>query len=545
MDTPEPTSGLVNRLVSGIKEKTVKLAEDKLRRAIQVQESPEEAILGFVASAVVAGAQRLEVRVESNDLLLLHDGKMLNAAEVAKLPLVRGELSELGHALVLHLSSPEGRVELSFLSPLGMHQANFTSSGTPTMSTVDLGDLKLAKMTTQIRLRGTGNYRRVNQAIGNELPELALIRRRCFLAPLDLQVSGRSLTRYTHLPSSWITATNFHRHPQVALASVPSTPQQGRTVDLTPLGPQLKGVLAGVCGLAKDPTEAGWYTVVHGAARPLAEISWPSRTWGFIVLEPGAQPSTITEDIQRLTAHMVDALYQDVREVSEEVLTFLEQQRAVLLSFGHDAVELDRTFLQLRQRCSPSSDPKVLSRRLELAATLESMGRHEEALSQYAEVIPIWESEALNHFDKYRYEEGAAVWQKALALHEKLHTPLAEQAAKHLKLAEIGREQRLGFAEQAYRRALALYRSLPEPRPQEELSTLLGLADVLKRNRVLTDSLRFAEEAERAQLALSGNQETRDLVPILKLQAEIHDLLGDYVRSTEFEQRALLLRFKR
>lgn len=541
----------MNRLVSGIKEKTVKLAEDRIRKAIQVQESPEEAILGFVASAVSAGAQRLEVRVESNDLVLTHDGKMLHPTEVTGLRRGSTSHSDLSQALRLHLATPDGKVELQFLSPLGMHRSVFHGQSEPAVSDADLNDMKLAKMTTRICLRGTGNYRRVNQAMGNELPEVALIRRRAFLAPLDLQITGKALTRYAHLPASLITGTNFHNEPRHALAPIPSSPTLGMVVDLAAMAPRLAAVRAGVCGIARSATEAGWYRLSRGVARPLPEVPWPNRTWGFVVLDEELDLEQIGRDIDLLAAHLVNELYQAYagassgQEASEDTLAFLEQQRAVLIGMGQQAVDLDRTFLKLRQACSPSSDPRVLNSRLELASSLESQGQAEEAHQQYAEVLPIWESEALNHFDKYRFEEGAVVWQKALMLHEKLGTSHSELAGKYLKLADIGKEQRLGFAEQSYRRALQLYRGLPQPEPARELMALTGLAEVLKKNRVLTEALRYAEDAEKLQLQLADGKETKELVPILKLQAEIHDLLGDYARSTEFEQKALLLRFKR
>jgi tetratricopeptide (TPR) repeat protein len=551
MDTPDQPSGLMNRLVSGIKDKTVKMAEDRIRKAMQVQESPEEAILGFVASAVTSGAQRLEVRVETNDLVLTHDGKMLHPTEVASLRRGSAVHSDLSQALRLHLASAEGKAELQFLSALGMHKVLFHGRAEPVVTDADLSDMKLARMTTRIYLRGAGNYRRVNQAMGNELPEVSLIRRRCFLAPLDLQISGRAMTRYAHIPTSLATGTNFHVEPRYALAGLPSSPGHGVTVDMAGLSPSLRCIKAGICGVAKSPAEAGWFRLVRGVARPLPDVAWPNRTWGFVVLEESPNLDHLGHDIELLAANLINELYQgytagsSTREISEDTLTFLEQQRQMLLAMGQQAVDLDRTFLNLRQACSPSSDPRVLSSRLEFATSLESQGNAEEAHRQYAEVLPIWESEALNHFDKYRFEEGAALWQKALMLHEKLGTENSVLAAKHLKLAEIGKEQRLGFAEQSYRRALQLYRSLPERDAVHELKTLLGLAEVLKKNRVLTESLRFAEDAHKAQLELSGGKETKDLVPILKLQAELHDILGDYARSTEFEQKALLLKFRR
>lgn len=550
MDTPDETAGLMNRLVSGIKDKTVKLAEGQLRKVMQIQETPEEAILGFIASAVSASAQRLEVRVEGNDLVLTHDGKMLHPNEAMGLRRGSAIHPDLSAALRLHLASPEGKAELQFLSPLGMHRAVFQGSGDPTVADADLSDLKLAKMTTRIYLRGTGNYRRVNQAMGNELPEVSLIRRRCFLAPLDLQIAGRALTRYAHLPASLVTGSNFHVEGRYALAALPSAPTLGTTLDLARLASRLGAVKAGLCGIAKSAGDAGWYRLTRGVARPMPEVAWPNRTWGFVILEDGYNLAQLSNDVELLASALVNELYETYTsgkgsDVSEDTLTFLEQQRPLLLAMGQQPVDLDRTFLNLRQACSPSSDPRVLNSRLELATSLESQGHAEEAQKQYAEVLPIWESEALNHFDKYRFEEGAALWQKALLLHEKLGSDPAKIAANYLKLAEIGREQRLGFAEQSYRRALQLFRGLAVREPQKELTTLLGLAEVLKKNRVLTESLRYAEDAEKAQLELSGGKETKDLVPVLKLQAELHDLLGDYARSTEFEQKALLLKFRR
>lgn len=549
MDSTEQP-GLMNRLVSGLKDKTVQIAEEKLRKVVGIPDSPEEAVLGFVASAVAAGAARLEVRVDTNDLILTHDGKMLHPTEVASMAR-GGSQHDLSRALRLQLANPENRVELQFISPLGMHKISYHAKGASSLGTAELGDLNLAKMTTRIILKGTGNYRRVNQAMGNELPEVTLIRKRCFLAPLDLQILGRPLTRYAHLPASLVTGSNFHRDPRTALPSLPSLPTMGVSVNLAELAPRLRAISSGLCGIAKNASEAGWYRIAMGVARPLSEVAWPPRTWGFVVTNETPDLQALSQDIIQLAARLTHELYLDLSKnttsssVTEETLSFLEQQRQALIAMGHQPLELDKTFLRLRQAVAPSSDPRVLNSRLELASSLESQGETSEAHQQYAEILPVWESEALNHFDKYRFEEGAALWQKALLLHEKLGTEPEQVANKYLKLAEIGLEQRLGFAEPSYRRALLLFRSLPSPPQQPVLKCLLGLAEVLKKTRVLTESLRYAEEAEKLQLELSGGKETKDLVPALKLQAELHDMMGDYGRSTDLEQKALLLKFKR
>ena len=549
MDSTEQP-GIMSRLVSGLRDKTAQMAEEKLRKVVGVSDSPEEAILGLVASAVSAGAGRLEIRVESNDLILTHDGKMLHPTEVGGLAR-QSQNRDLAQALRLQLGNPENKVELEFISPLGMHKIAYHAKGESAVGQGDLRDLSLAKMTTRIILKGTGNYRRVNQAMGNELPEISLIRRRCFLAPLDIQISGRPLTRYDHLPASLVTGSNFHSDPRAALPALPSLPNLGAVVNLSELAPNLRCAQAGVCGIAKNASDSGWYRLTSGVARPLSEIPWPTRTWGFLVSGDNFDLASLALDIEALTACLLEELYRDLSthstsaSVTEETLSFLEQQRATLVALGHQPIEVDKTFLRLRQAVAPSSDPRVLNSRLELASSLESQGEVSQAHQQYSEVLPVWESEALNHFDKYRFEEGAALWQKALLLHEKLGTDAEQVAGKYLRLADIGREQRLGFAEPSYRRAILLYNSVPAPSQPQILKCYLGLSEVLKKNRVLTESLRYAEDAEKIQLELSGGKETKELVPALKLQAELHDMLGDYGRSTDLERKALLLKFRR
>ena len=552
MDPSDLGNAFVNRLVSGIKEKTVRIAEQRLGQALNVQETPQEAVLAFISSSVTSGAARLDVRVETNDLVLTHDGKMLHPTDIDSMLQGRANsLSDLARGLQLHLAEKGAKLELSFVSAQGMHQASLQHSTLPKIADADLNELKLSGMTTRVRLVGSGNYRRVNQALGNELPEIALIRRRCLFAPLEIVINGKALDRHAHLPLSLLTGEKFHRDPSLAVAAFPSFPGQGTLVDLSHVAPLLQSIQSGICGIARTSTEACWYQLKDGVARPMADIAWPSRTWGFVGFTDTGSGATET-DINTLTAQMTRALFELVRKGElngqdniVEALSFLERQRATLLSLGSTAIDIDRTFLSLREATCPSSDPRVLNSRLELAGSLESQGEDQEASEHYAEILPVWENEALNHFDKYRFEEGATLWQKALALHEKIGTDPLTLAEKNLRLAEIGKEQRLGCAEPSYRRALSLLESSDQPDLPKRLRALLGLAEVLKRNRVVTDSLRYAEQAHRLQLELDGGNETKHLVPILKLQGELHDLLGDYVRSTDFEQKALLLKFRR
>ena len=547
MDPTNLSAGLVNKLVSGIKEKTAQLAESKFGQSVEM--NPSESILSIVASAVRAGATRLEVRVQANDLVLSHDGRMLQAQELSQLGRPNSNYPELAKGLKLHFLNGGSSVTLQFLSDVGMHQAAFTKNAIASVTDADLSDMKLARLTTRLILKGSGNLRRVNQAMGGELPEVTMLRKRCFLAPLSIEVSGRPLDRNSQLPDSLVYSENFGNTANRALDLINLNAKQGTPVDLRSLAGHLRGISSGVCGVTIDQASAGWYRLVDGLAVPLNEVSWPARTWGYIATSQQATPEALNQEVLAIVGRLALSLFESLSSLSGDkalsALSYLELQRPALLEMGVSQVDQDRAFLETRSQCSPSSDPRLVNNRLELAGSLLAAGQTEEAEKLYREILPVWESEALNHFDKYRYEEGASLWQRALDLHEKLGSPSHLLAEKYLRLAEIGREQRLGFAEQSYRRCLRLIKGEANPNREMEFTVLLGLAGVLKKNRVLTESLRIAEEAHQLYLEMNDGEEKRDLVPVLKLQAEIHDLLNDYIRSTEFEQKALLLKFKR
>ena len=122
MDSQKPKS-IVNRLVSGLKEKTVKLAESKLQGTFQLAEVPEESILGFVESAVHLGAQRLEVRIQGNDLFISHVCKKLTETEISQLNRGTQDLPFLSKAFRVHLGKDDGQTELHILTDIGMSAA--------------------------------------------------------------------------------------------------------------------------------------------------------------------------------------------------------------------------------------------------------------------------------------------------------------------------------------------------------------------------------------------------------------------------------------
>ena len=245
-------------------------------------------------------------------------------------------LPELSKAFRLHLGHEEGAIQLDFLTENGMFCGTYKGFAAPKIEQADLNDMVLGKITTRIILKGSGNYRRVNQAMGNELPEVSLIRKRCFLTPLDIVISGRPLERYTKLPESLVTGTNFEREHHQTLSTMISTPSQGTVVNLSHLAPQLRAISAGMCGISRSGADAGWFHLANGIARPLPNINWPSRSWGYVAISDMSLGSLLEAEIslliKALTASLFEAIQHKTSDRAEEALSYLEANRANLSS---------------------------------------------------------------------------------------------------------------------------------------------------------------------------------------------------------------------
>ncbi|CAN0275875.1 unnamed protein product [Phaeothamnion confervicola] len=98
-------------------------------------------------------------------------------------------------------------------------------------------------------------------------------------------------------------------------------------------------------------------------------------------------------------------------------------------------------------------------------------------------------------------------------------------------------------SEALFLRAVALQEKSPVD-PEQSMESLRELADRYRVNKQFSE----AESTARKALALAestmGAQDP-GLIPYLKLMAEVLKTAGRYGESTDFESRAVLLRFKK
>ena len=133
---------------------------------------------------------------------------------------------------------------------------------------------------------------------------------------------------------------------------------------------------------------------------------------------------------------------------------------------------------------------------------------------------------------------------RALELEEGLPEPPADLAQRYGELATLVKDNRLPGAEELYQRSLALQQKQPQASPESALKLLFELADRHRSNRRYAE----AELEARKVLAMAEAQfgaEGKEIVPYLKLLADILKSCNRYSEATDFESRAMTLRFKR
>ena len=133
---------------------------------------------------------------------------------------------------------------------------------------------------------------------------------------------------------------------------------------------------------------------------------------------------------------------------------------------------------------------------------------------------------------------------RALEMEEQLPDPPADLAQRYHELAVLVKEHRLPGAEELFQKALALQQQTPESSPTATLQSYFELADRHRANRRLAEAEVQARKALELAEQVHG-KESKELVPFLKLLADILKSANRYSDATDFESRAMLLRFKR
>ncbi len=200
--------------------------------------------------------------------------------------------------------------------------------------------------------------------------------------------------------------------------------------------------------------------------------------------------------------------------------------------------------LELREQVLGGTHPDLVDGWSELLELNRQVGNQEAVLPIQQRLVPLLRASGENHLRKHRVGEAALLLKRALEMEEQLPQPPAGLAQRYHELAVLVKEHRLAGSEELFQKSLQLQQSCPSASPESALQSLFELADRHRSNRRLAEAELQARDALAKAEQVFG-QESKELVKYLKLLAEILRAANRYGEATDFESRAMLLRFKR
>lgn len=208
------------------------------------------------------------------------------------------------------------------------------------------------------------------------------------------------------------------------------------------------------------------------------------------------------------------------------------------------AINALRSALEYREQVLGAVHPDLVDGWTRLLEWNRSLGDPQAVLPIQERLIPLLRASGENHIRKHRVAEGTALLKRALELEEQLPQPPEGLSVRYHELAVLVKEHRLSGSEELFQKALTLQKSEPDQDPHLTLKSVFELADRHRANRKHAEAEVQARKALELAEELHGS-ETRELVPYLKLLAEILKASNRYAEATDYESRATLLRFKR
>jgi len=213
---------------------------------------------------------------------------------------------------------------------------------------------------------------------------------------------------------------------------------------------------------------------------------------------------------------------------------------------GHQADSLLAlsSALELREQALGATHPDLVDGWTQLLELNRKVGNTEAIRPIQQRLVPLLRAAGENHLRKHRVADAATLLKRALELEEQLPDPPADLAKRYHELAVLVKENRLPGAEELFQKALGLQQSSAEGAPEAALQSYYELADRHRANRKLAEAEVQARKALELAEKVHGS-ESKELVPYLKLLAEILKSANRYSDATDFESRAMMLRFKR
>ncbi|MBI3929899.1 MAG: tetratricopeptide repeat protein [Armatimonadetes bacterium] len=523
-------------------------------------------VLHFVAAGVAGQATFVSLTTRADEFVVEHDGRPPTPTQLQSLTVGVPRDGKERHLVLLALGLRAASENHS-----GAVVVEAWSEGVGTRLVLDSSERKVEsfserpfendKVRLRISLREQGRLRQVTKLVtrlSGPLPEIEEVRRRCLFAAPDILVGGRPINQPVEMSSCLVwrslqppegTAAPRLRavSPRHGLCGQKDSGDFSAVLALCAETRDLRGltmVVDGVCH-AEPEADLGFSQACAVVEAPALDIEL-----GHGGLAHNSGYVTLLRSLRRELFEMAEELLAKIDSLPQELLLpaarTLDDLARIYQAREEDAKleEVYRAGLAIREKLLKPNNPDLLDCRLRLADFYYQRGREEEAAPIYDRAIPVLQGVAENHLGKHRYEEGIAAQHRALELLERISDPNdPELGRRYHEFAEVCRENRSPRAEALYRRAVAIRERREREDPEALSESLYGLADIYRRQKMLSE----AEESARRALKLmeEARGESRDLVPFLKLLGQILEGKGDYGASTDLMSRAMMLKYKR
>lgn len=531
-------------------------------------EDPSHFVLHLVAAAVACRASRIQVRNDELDLVVECNGTPPPSSALAELynSFESTSRDERTRHLALGLNSAfaTGIGQLQVESWDGRQGMRVTmSSGGQSNMALKMDPFNGQGWCLRIRCLERSKFRSLARAVGQisgtmALPEIEVLHDRCCWCGPELTVDRADVNEEVNPGRclSWCALTPEQPVPHLQFRY--SKPRQGLELQETIPVPFYALLVLG----AANWDWTGARAVVNGVTLPPG-LPMPFRDLSVVMaaseLEAdvnftGLRNTPLLEKVleiltnlaARMASHLLerrDTLGYDQAELGSRIFEDLAD-----FHMRHDrprqAADALRASLELRESVLGATHPDLVDGWTRLLDLCKRLGDAEAVSSIQQCLIPLLRASGENHLRKHRVAEAATMLRRALELEELLPDPPDDLARRYHELAVIVKEHRLPGAEELFERSLALQKSGAENDPAIHLQSIYELADRHRANRRHAEAEVQAREALKLAEAMHGS-DSKELVPYLKLLADILKASNRYGEATDFESRAMMLKYRR
>lgn len=529
-------------------------------------EDPSHFVLQLVAAGVACKASRIQVRNDELDLVVEFNGNVPSPQALADLyaSFEKTSSDERTRYLSLGLNS-------AFATGIGELQVDTWDgrSGLRLVLTPSSQSHQLLKMDPfggqswglRVRCLQRSKFAALARAVKSKdggPPECQAVRERCSWAGPEIIVDrvpvNEELSAGRVLAWTWMEP----QPPMPHLGFQIARPRLGLEISDPPPVP----FYALMCLGAQGFDWSGLRAIVNGVTLPpLNALQF--RDVSVVLSAPELEPDVnftalrstpflekVVEVLNTLSARLAQELMQRREQIgfdqAELGARIFEDLSRYYQRQGHqeDSLQALGACLELREQALGATHPDLVDGWTQLLELNRKVGNNDAVRPIQQRLIPLLRAAGENHLRKHRVADATNLLKRALELEEQLPEPPADLAVRYHELAVLVKENRLHGAEELFQKALSLQQNSPEASPETTLKSYYELADRHRANRKLAE----AEVQGRKALELAEKvhgSESKELVPYLKLLAEILKAANRYSDATDYESRAMTLRFKR